>query len=54
MAHPGWARISDRYSRTVCQVVFRFALDVAMAALTGTTLHLRPNEVEQIGRLAAP
>jgi len=30
-------RIAERYDRTVSQIVFRFALDVGMVPLTGTT-----------------
>lgn len=37
LAHPETARIAKRHGRTVCQVVFRFALDVGMLPLTGTT-----------------
>lgn len=37
MARPELARIAARHDRTVSQVVFRFALDVGMAPLTGTT-----------------
>jgi diketogulonate reductase-like aldo/keto reductase len=37
MSHPAMARIAQRYGRTVSQIVFRFALDVGMIALTGTT-----------------
>jgi diketogulonate reductase-like aldo/keto reductase len=29
--------IANRYGRTVSQIVFRFALDVGMIPLTGTT-----------------
>jgi diketogulonate reductase-like aldo/keto reductase len=36
MSHPAMARIAQRYGRTVSQIVFRFALDVGMIALTGT------------------
>jgi diketogulonate reductase-like aldo/keto reductase len=35
--HPELARIAQRHGRTVSQVVFRFAIDVGMIALTGTT-----------------
>jgi diketogulonate reductase-like aldo/keto reductase len=65
MAHPDLARIARRLGRTVSQVVFRFALDVGMAPLTGTTdaAHMREDlevfgflleraEVERIERLA--
>ena len=43
LAHPEMARIADRYGRTVSQIVFRFALDVGMIPLTGTTnaAHMR-------------
>jgi diketogulonate reductase-like aldo/keto reductase len=37
LAHPDVGRIAQRHDWTVCQVVFRFALDVGMIALTGTT-----------------
>jgi diketogulonate reductase-like aldo/keto reductase len=37
LAHPEVARIAARHGRTAAQVVFRFALDVGMMALTGTT-----------------
>jgi diketogulonate reductase-like aldo/keto reductase len=58
-------RIAQRYGRTVCQIVFRFALDIGMIPLTGTTdaehmredlavfdFRLDPEEVQQIERLA--
>ncbi len=61
LAHAGLRRIAERYGRSVPQVVFRFALDVGMVALTGTTgeahmrddlaafdFHLEPSEVRQI------
>ncbi|MDG3007739.1 aldo/keto reductase family protein [Paludisphaera mucosa] len=64
MAHPELVRIADRRDRTVGQVVFRFALDVGMLPLTGTTdaahmrddldvfdFQLEPKEVERIERL---
>ena len=35
--HPEVVRIAERYRRTVSQIVFRFALDVGMLPLTGTT-----------------
>jgi diketogulonate reductase-like aldo/keto reductase len=67
LAHPELARIARRHGRTVCQVVFRFALDVGMVALTGTTdaghmhedlevfnFHLGSEEVERIAGLALP
>ena len=58
------ARIAERHGRTVSQVVFRFALEVGMVPLTGTTdaghmredlevfdFRLEPEEVERIERL---
>jgi diketogulonate reductase-like aldo/keto reductase len=65
LAHPELARIARRHGRSVSQIVFRFALDVGMVALTGTTdtAHMRddlqvvdfrldPDEVERIERLS--
>jgi diketogulonate reductase-like aldo/keto reductase len=37
LAHPEIAQMADRYRRTVSQIIFRFALDVGMIPLTGTT-----------------
>ena len=37
LAHPATGRIAARHGRTVSQLVFRFALDVGMVPLTGTT-----------------
>lgn len=37
LAHPEMARIAGRHGKTPAQVVFRFALEVGMVALTGTT-----------------
>ena len=64
LAHPELARIAARHGRTVAQIVFRFALDVGMVPLTGTTdadhmradlevfdFRLEPEEVERIERL---
>ena len=61
LARPELARIAQRHGRTVAQVVFRFALEVGMVPLTGTTDagHMRadleafdfclaPEEVERI------
>jgi len=61
------ARIAERHGRSVAQVVFRFALEVGMVALIGTTdaghmradldvfdFRLEPGEVEQIDSLATP
>jgi diketogulonate reductase-like aldo/keto reductase len=66
LGHPELLRIAERHRRTECQVVFRFALDVGMIALTGTTdvehmsedlgifdFHLEPDEVKRIEMLAA-
>ena len=36
-AHRHTNRMAERHGRTVSQIVFRFALDVAMVPLTGTT-----------------
>jgi len=64
LAHPDVARIAARYGRSPAQVVFRFALEVGMMPLTGTTsaehmradldvfdFDLRPSDVERIERL---
>jgi diketogulonate reductase-like aldo/keto reductase len=37
LAHPEINSIARRYSRTAAQIIFRFALDLGMIALTGTT-----------------
>ena len=37
LANPAMNRIAQRHLRTVSQIVFRFALDMGMIALTGTT-----------------
>src|SRR5262249_19042376 len=37
LASPELGRIAARHGRTVAQVVFRFALEVGMVPLTGTT-----------------
>ena len=37
LAHPLLAKIAKRYGRTPAQIVFRFAMDVGMLPLTGTT-----------------
>ena len=60
------AQIATRHGRTIPQIVFRFALDVGMLPLTGTTnadhmqedldvvnFSLEPEEVERIQGLAA-
>lgn len=64
LAHPELIRIARRHGRTVSQVVFRFALDVGMVPLTGTTdaghvredlevfdFRLEATEVERIEQL---
>ena len=65
MVRPELVQIAKRYGRTVSQIVFRFALDVGMLPLTGTTnaehmqldldlfdFHLEPAELHTIERLA--
>jgi diketogulonate reductase-like aldo/keto reductase len=65
MAHPELARIAKRHRRTVSQIIFRFALDVGMIPLTGTTnadhmradlevfdFRLEPDEAQRIESLA--
>jgi diketogulonate reductase-like aldo/keto reductase len=66
LAAPEIGRIAKRCNRSVAQIVFRFALDIGMIALTGTTsaehmqedlavfdFHLEPQEVAAIETLAA-
>ena len=66
MGHPEMVRIAKRNRRTVSQIVFRFALDVGMLPLTGTTdadhmlldldvfdFHLQPAELQTIESLAS-
>jgi diketogulonate reductase-like aldo/keto reductase len=66
LARPEIAGIAQRYQRTTSQIVLRFALDVRMLPLTGTTsaVHMRqdlevldfrlqPEEIEQIENLVA-
>ena len=61
LSHQAVARIAQAYDRTPQQIVFRFALDVGMVPLTGTTdqqhmqedlgvsdFRLQPDEVERI------
>ncbi len=61
LARPELARIAQRHGQTASQIVFRFALDVGMVPLTGTTnqrhmqedlevfdFRLEPEEVVQI------
>jgi diketogulonate reductase-like aldo/keto reductase len=65
LARPELAAIAKRYGRSITQIVFRFALDVGMLPLTGTTnadhmradldifdFRLAPDEVERIESLA--
>ena len=65
MVRPALVQIAKRHRRTVSQIVFRFALDVGMLPLTGTTnaehmrldldlfdFHLEPAESHTIERLA--
>ena len=65
MVRPELVQIAKRHRRTVSQIVFRFALDVGMLPLTGTTnaehmrldldlfdFHLEPAELHTIERLA--
>jgi diketogulonate reductase-like aldo/keto reductase len=44
-AHQDLIRIAERHGRTVSQIVFRFAMDIGMVTLTGTTdaEHMRDN-----------
>jgi diketogulonate reductase-like aldo/keto reductase len=37
LAHPAIARIAHRHGRTVAEIVFRFALEIGIVPLTGTT-----------------
>jgi diketogulonate reductase-like aldo/keto reductase len=61
LAQPELAAIAKRHGRVVTQIIFRFALDVGMIPLTGTTdashmradldvfdFHLEPEEIRQI------
>jgi diketogulonate reductase-like aldo/keto reductase len=63
--HPEMTRIARQHRRSVCQIVFRFALDVGMIPLTGTSdaghmredlevfnFRLDQDEVDLIERLA--
>jgi diketogulonate reductase-like aldo/keto reductase len=67
LARPELAAVAGRHGRTVSQVVFRFALEVGMVALTGTTsadhmradldvftFRLAPEEVQRIERVGLP
>jgi diketogulonate reductase-like aldo/keto reductase len=67
LGSPEMQRIAKGHGRAATQIVFRFALDVGMIALTGTTdaghmradlevfdFQLDAKEIEQIDRIAAP
>ncbi|HVA46269.1 MAG TPA: aldo/keto reductase [Pirellulales bacterium] len=67
LAHPALLQIAKRHGRTTSQIVFRFALDVGMLPLTGTSSaeHMRQDlavfdfqldadELARIENLAAP
>jgi diketogulonate reductase-like aldo/keto reductase len=67
LASPHLARIAASHGRTAAQVVFRFALDIGMVPLTGTSsvehmrddlrvfdFRLTPEEIALIERLAVP
>ncbi len=67
LARSEFARIAKRHGRTVSQIVFRFALEVGMVLLTGTTdpahmradlevfdFRLEPKEIERIENSAPP
>ena len=67
LARPELAQIAARHGRTISQIVFRYALDVGMLPLTGTTnadhmcadldvfdFRLEPDEVARIEHLATP
>jgi diketogulonate reductase-like aldo/keto reductase len=64
LARPELARIAQRHNRNVNQIVFRFALDIGILPLTGTTdanhmradlevfdFRLEPEEIERIEKL---
>jgi diketogulonate reductase-like aldo/keto reductase len=66
LLRPELIQIAKRHGRTTSQIIFRFALDVDMIPLTGTTnpahmkadlevfdIHLEPEEIERIEGLAA-
>lgn len=66
LGRPEIAQIAKRHGRTINQIVFRFAFDVGMIALTGTTnakhmredldvanFQLNSEEIERIEKLAA-
>lgn len=66
LGHPELARIAQRHGRTASQIIFRFALDVGILPLTGTSdpshmradldvldFRLEPAEVKRIEGLVA-
>lgn len=66
LAHPGLIEIARRHARSVSEIVFRFATQVGMIALTGTSsadhmradlriedFHLHQEEITRIERLLA-
>jgi diketogulonate reductase-like aldo/keto reductase len=66
LAHPAMVQIAQRHERAVTQIIFRFALEVGMIPLTGTSdadhmradlevfdFELEADEVEQIETLVA-
>lgn len=67
MLRPEMIQIAKRHGRTVSQIVFRFAIEVGILPLTGTTdvdhmqmdlevfeFHLDRDEVDRIERLTSP
>jgi diketogulonate reductase-like aldo/keto reductase len=65
LASPLMARLAEQYKKSVAQIVFRFAVDVGMIILTGTTdpehmradlaigdFQLQPEEIQQIEAIA--
>jgi diketogulonate reductase-like aldo/keto reductase len=65
LAHADLLRIAQRHKRSVSQIIFRFALEVGMIPLTGTTnaehmrtnleafdFSLEPDKIARIERLA--
>jgi len=66
MLRPELTQIAQHHGRTTSQIIFRFALDIGMIPLTGTTdpahmkadlevfdFHLEPEEIERIEQLGA-
>ena len=64
MAHNKLVQIAERHGRTICQIIFRFAIDIGIIVLTGTTnfdhmredlnvfnFRLKPNEIKIIQKL---